>query len=378
MKDDVIEIQKRLEDGNRVLDEGARIYRGREYYFFNHVVERFREELEDPNITNAEVSYVLYMKDFPRKTITIGSGNNIRQPGIYWKSNVDDMFNSKEKREELKSLIHQNRRMLNDTIAGKLHNPKREDIQYLDKTEDEILMDIAKRNKERNNVNIKKVEIEEQPYYPEECDMDYVSKLLLNNDIYESEDLSDVDTDWTPKEGLFLEKDPKKIVSYLLRHSKDRGQAMKRLTFYMNRAGDNLKNKMVLNRAKKLLKESIKLVEGVQPTVIQGLENYTEQEICDIVYEYVNNTLEYCKPDDFRITGMRIIGSRTTGTARVDSDLDILLEYTGSIKEDTLFNILNDDGGLDIEGITIDINPITPGKSGTIQQFIERNKDYVK
>ena len=93
---------------------------------------------------------------------------------------------------------------------------------------------------------------------PEE-DMDYASKQLLIDDgvMYEGkiETLSDVEPEWKPKEGLFLSKSPRYIAKQLLDHSKDKGQAMKRLTFYMNRAGENLSNKTVLNKAKELLKE---------------------------------------------------------------------------------------------------------------------------
>lgn len=66
-----------------------------------------------------------------------------------------------------------------------------------------------------------------------------------------------VHTKWHPKEGLFTGDDPQEIADYLLKHSEDRGQAMQRLTFYMNRAGDNLKNKTVLNKVKKILSESV-------------------------------------------------------------------------------------------------------------------------
>lgn len=71
---------------------------------------------------------------------------------------------------------------------------------------------------------------------------------------YVEENLSDVDAKWHPKKGLFTEKDPQKIADYLLKNSKDKGQAMKRLVFYMNRAGENLENKTVLNKVKELLK----------------------------------------------------------------------------------------------------------------------------
>lgn len=77
---------------------------------------------------------------------------------------------------------------------------------------------------------------------------------MINLKEYVEENLSDVDVKWHPKEGLFTEKDPQKIADYLLKNSKDKGQAMKRLVFYMNRAGENLENKTVLNKVKELLK----------------------------------------------------------------------------------------------------------------------------
>ena len=67
--------------------------------------------------------------------------------------------------------------------------------------------------------------------------------------------LENVETNWSPEEGLFTKHDPNYIADYLLKHSKDRTQAMRRLVFYMNRAGENLTNKTVLNKAKKLLEK---------------------------------------------------------------------------------------------------------------------------
>lgn len=72
---------------------------------------------------------------------------------------------------------------------------------------------------------------------------------------YVKEQLSDVKTSWHPKKGIFTNDDPKEIVDYLMKNSKDQAQAMQRLCFYMNRAGDNLSNKTVLNKAKQLLKK---------------------------------------------------------------------------------------------------------------------------
>ena len=59
-----------------------------------------------------------------------------------------------------------------------------------------------------------------------------------------------------------------------------------------------------------------------------------------------------------------------------DLDFNAAVEdcYKGSASEYGLFNILNNvDDKLYIDGIPVDINPITEGKSGTIAQFLARN-----
>ena len=58
---------------------------------------------------------------------------------------------------------------------------------------------------------------------------------------------------WKPEEGLFTNPSASYIANYLLKHSKDQAQAMSRLIFYMNRAGDDCPNKAVLNQAKNIL-----------------------------------------------------------------------------------------------------------------------------
>ena len=78
---------------------------------------------------------------------------------------------------------------------------------------------------------------------------------------------------------------------------------------------------------------------------------------------------------DVEIKGMALNGSRVRGDAREDSDLDVVLEYKGDISEDGLFNILNNTP-IEIEGIKVDINPITEGKSGTLEQYMARSRQY--
>ena len=84
-------------------------------------------------------------------------------------------------------------------------------------------------------------------------------------------------------------------------------------------------------------------------------------EIKQIVKSYVLDKI------DIDIINIQIYGSRTKEAAREDSDLDILLEYKGNIREDDLFNILNDDP-LYIDDIKVDINPIT---GRTIKEYMK-------
>ena len=82
---------------------------------------------------------------------------------------------------------------------------------------------------------------------------------------------------------------------------------------------------------------------------------------------------------DAEIVDIAIIGSRTNGTAKPDSDLDVLVEFKGKEREDDMFNMLAEaDEPLVINGIKVDINPIRADKSGTIAEFLERNADYKK
>ena len=82
-------------------------------------------------------------------------------------------------------------------------------------------------------------------------------KIIIPLDVLteSEENISDVKTNWKPKEGLFKSKSASYIANYLIRNSDSIGQAIKRLTFYMNRSGDGLQNKQVLNKAKKILQD---------------------------------------------------------------------------------------------------------------------------
>ena len=56
--------------------------------------------------------------------------------------------------------------------------------------------------------------------------------------------------------------------------------------------------------------------------------------------------------------------------------VDVVVEYTGSTREDDLFNMLHEDS-IYIAGIQVDINPITEGKTGTLATYLLAVESYL-
>lgn len=91
---------------------------------------------------------------------------------------------------------------------------------------------------------------------------------------------------------------------------------------------------------------------------IYGLEEYDESEIRIIIADYIDDLLFNTTQDEFKYIDMELIGSRISGNSRKDSDLDVIVYYSGTMREDYVFNILNDNSyRLHIDGIMVDINP---------------------
>lgn len=79
---------------------------------------------------------------------------------------------------------------------------------------------------------------------------------------------------------------------------------------------------------------------------------------------------------DVKIIDVVVSGSRCRGMEQEDSDLDVVIEYSGSIREDTFFNLLHEDG-FEIGDVPVDINPITKGKTGTLGEYLTWIEDYL-
>ena len=112
--------------------------------------------------------------------------------------------------------------------------------------------------------------------------------------------------------------------------------------------------------------------------------------------------MDYWKPDDiegfvgehvidilrdngvkFNEESIRVVlnGSRARGLERPDSDVDVVVEIDTDEREDSLFNLLNTEPLMfptqRYQQIRIDINPITPYETGTLETYLPRAEAYL-
>ncbi len=105
---------------------------------------------------------------------------------------------------------------------------------------------------------------------------------------------------------------------------------------------------------------------------IQGLEHWTREQIKKAVRDYIEDIVS-TNELDFRIVDMEIVGSRTRGTATPESDLDVVVQYAGELKEDRAQDIFNYER-LRLDSIEVDILSTRE----PLKKWLERHKGYVK
>ena len=110
--------------------------------------------------------------------------------------------------------------------------------------------------------------------------------------------------------------------------------------------------------------------------LFHSLDGQSAEDIEKTVYAYVQSQIdEYGL--DAKIVDVVVAGSRCMGMEQENSDLDVVVEYTGSTREDDLFNMLHEDS-IYIAGIKVDINPITEGRTGTLETYLPEVETYLQ
>lgn len=188
---------------------------------------------------------------------------------------------------------------------------------------------------------------------------------LANNDIMDKSKIktendglttSDVLGDWKPGDGVMSAKNV----------YKDAG------------VGKGKKNKPEILRRE--LKES-EFTDYFAEADIQGLEHFTSDRIKSLLLGQIEDRLDeagiYGKVE---IVGIAIVGSRNRGTAKPDSDLDIVVQYSGNVPEATMANILKGKhsmfGSPKIDGIPVDMKPIRREESGDFETYLKKSREY--
>lgn len=122
--------------------------------------------------------------------------------------------------------------------------------------------------------------------------------------------------------------------------------------------------------------KSFQSAPGAIEETIQDKFGCSVEELTENIKQDIISTLsDYDVSDsEFSIQDIKLYGSYSKGTNKETSDLDFIVQYDGSMKEDSAFNILHDvehtiedkDGNK----VLIDINPINVNESGTIDEHV--------
>lgn len=107
-----------------------------------------------------------------------------------------------------------------------------------------------------------------------------------------------------------------------------------------------------------------------------NIDGMNSDDIENMVVDYVNEKITEYKIDAI-INGVAVVGSRCRGLEHNKSDLDVVIEYTGMIREDDMFNMLHSEE-FSIGNIIVDINPITKDVTGTLSDYLKDVESYLE
>ena len=80
---------------------------------------------------------------------------------------------------------------------------------------------------------------------------------------------------------------------------------------------------------------------------------------------------------DVQAVSARLYGNRTRESLYRDSSfLEVVLLYEGDMSEEQLFGILNRESP-SLKGLEVRINPIREGESGSLEEYLEKNEEYL-
>lgn len=128
---------------------------------------------------------------------------------------------------------------------------------------------------------------------------------------------------------------------------------------------ENMLSAKVIEDFREQTEEHFHPVDGMNPGEIEEMVSYYVQA------KIIENKL------DVKVENVILSGSRCRGIEKIGSDLDVVVDYKGTVREDDFFNILHEEV-FAIAGIAVDINPITEDKTGLLAEYLESVEQYLK
>lgn len=110
--------------------------------------------------------------------------------------------------------------------------------------------------------------------------------------------------------------------------------------------------------------------------LFHDVDGQSAGDIEKMVAAYVQEKIEE-EMLDAEIVDVVLSGSRCRGLEKKGSDLDVVVEYKGLVREDDFFNMLHEED-YEICGIKVDINPITEGKTGKLETYLPGVEEYLR
>lgn len=108
-----------------------------------------------------------------------------------------------------------------------------------------------------------------------------------------------------------------------------------------------------------------KPLDGMTPATI---EEAVREKVIQIAEDYGL---------DVTVEDVIVSGSRCRGLENAESDLDVVVSYSGSEREDDLFNTLKDEH-MYFGKVELDINPINVAETGTLAQYLPGVEKYLE
>ena len=127
---------------------------------------------------------------------------------------------------------------------------------------------------------------------------------------------------------------------------------------------ESLNDAAVISAFKDKTKEMFHELDGMNPETI-------EADVKNIVQGIVN---DYGM--DVNIEDVVVSGSRCRGMEDKGADLDVVLYYSGSVREDELFNTLHQ-SNIIMGGVNLDINPISQEQHGSLSEYLSSVETYL-